>query len=94
VRIADSSVFRASKTVAVALVEVEPGGMRELHWHPNVDEWQYYIEGQGRMGVFGAQGSARTPRIAANLSVGRNITENGKMSRQISRYSPKPGDSI
>src|SRR6202035_384679 len=30
------------------------------HWHPNVDEWQYYIEGQGRMGVFGAQGTART----------------------------------
>src|SRR6202158_4664705 len=60
VRIADSSVFKASKTVAAALVEVEPGGMRELHWHPNVDEWQYYIEGQGRMGVFGAQGTART----------------------------------
>jgi oxalate decarboxylase len=60
VRIADSSVFKASKTVAVALVEVEPGGMRELHWHPNVDEWQYYIEGQGRMSVFGAQGTART----------------------------------
>jgi len=60
VRIADSSVFKASKTVAAALVEVEPGGMRELHWHPNVDEWQYYIEGQGRMGVFGAEGTART----------------------------------
>jgi oxalate decarboxylase len=60
VRIADSSVFKASKTVAAALVEVEPDGMRELHWHPNVDEWQYYIEGQGRMGVFGAQGTART----------------------------------
>jgi oxalate decarboxylase len=60
VRIADSSVFKASKTVAAALVEVEPGGMRELHWHPHVDEWQYYIEGQGRMGVFGAQGTART----------------------------------
>jgi oxalate decarboxylase len=60
VRIADSSVFKASKTVAAALVEVEPGGVRELHWHPNVDEWQYYIEGQGRMGVFGAQGTART----------------------------------
>ena len=60
VRIADSSVFKASKTVAAALVEVEPDGVRELHWHPNVDEWQYYIEGQGRMGVFGAQGTART----------------------------------
>jgi bicupin, oxalate decarboxylase family len=29
-----------------ALVEVEPGGLRELHWHPNTDEWQYYISGQ------------------------------------------------
>jgi oxalate decarboxylase len=60
VRIADSSVFPVSTTVAAALVEVEPGGMRELHWHPNADEWQYYIDGQARMGVFGASGQART----------------------------------
>ena len=60
VRITDSSVFPASKNIAAALVEVEPGGMRELHWHPNTDEWQYYIEGQGRMGVFAANGQART----------------------------------
>jgi oxalate decarboxylase/phosphoglucose isomerase-like protein (cupin superfamily) len=31
-----------------------------LHWHPNTNEWQYYIEGQARMGVFGASGQART----------------------------------
>lgn len=60
VRITDSTVFPASTTIAAALVEVNPGGMRELHWHPNTDEWQYYIEGQGRMGVFGASGQART----------------------------------
>jgi len=60
VRITDSSVFPASTEIAAALVEVKPGGMRELHWHPNTDEWQYYIEGQGRMGVFGASGQART----------------------------------
>jgi oxalate decarboxylase len=60
VRITDTSVFPASKTIAAALVEVNPGAMRELHWHPNVDEWQYYIEGEGRMGVFGASGQART----------------------------------
>jgi oxalate decarboxylase len=59
-RIADSSVFPVSTNIASALVEVEPGGMRELHWHPNADEWQYYIEGQARMGVFGASGQART----------------------------------
>ncbi len=60
VRITDTSVFPASKTISAALVEVEPGGMRELHWHPNTDEWQYYIEGQGRMGVFASSGQART----------------------------------
>ena len=60
VRIVDSHIFPASTTIAAALVEVNPGGLRELHWHPNTDEWQYYIEGQGRMGVFGASGQART----------------------------------
>src|SRR5271157_4818817 len=60
VRITDSSVFPVSTTIAAALVEVDPGGMRELHWHPNTNEWQYYIEGQARMGVFGASGQART----------------------------------
>jgi oxalate decarboxylase len=46
--------------IAAALVEAEPGGMREMHWHPNTDEWQYYIEAQARMGVFAAAGQART----------------------------------
>ena len=53
-------MFKASKTIAAALVEIEPGGMRELHWHPNADEWQYYISGQARMTVFAAENNART----------------------------------
>jgi oxalate decarboxylase len=60
VRIVDSSNFPISKTVAAALVEVEPGAMRELHWHPNNDEWQYYLTGEGRMTVFIGNGDART----------------------------------
>jgi len=56
VRITDTSVFPASKTISAALVEVQPGGMRELHWHPNTNEWHYYIERQARMGVFAASG--------------------------------------
>lgn len=60
VRITDSNNFPVSKTIAAALVEIEPGGLRELHWHPNTDEWQYYIEGKGRMGVFASEGDART----------------------------------
>ncbi|QYR23301.1 oxalate decarboxylase family bicupin [Paenibacillus sp. sptzw28] len=60
VRIVDSTNFPISKTVAAALVEIEPGAMRELHWHPNNDEWQYYLTGQGRMTVFAGNGAART----------------------------------
>jgi oxalate decarboxylase len=60
VRIVDSTNFPISTTIAAALVEVKPGGMREMHWHPNNDEWQYYLSGTGRMTVFAASGTART----------------------------------
>lgn len=60
VRITDTTNFPASRTIAAALVELEPGAMRELHWHPNGAEWQYYLEGEGRMTVFGSEGKART----------------------------------
>ena len=60
VRIADTRNFKISTEIAAALVEVQPGHMREIHWHPNSDEWQYYIAGQARMTVFAAQTNSRT----------------------------------
>jgi oxalate decarboxylase len=60
VQIADSRNFNVSKTVAAALVTVKPGGMRELHWHPNADEWQYYLKGNARMTVFDTGPKAMT----------------------------------
>lgn len=60
VRIMDTIQFPASTTISAALVEVEPGGMRELHWHPNSDEWQYYLSGKGRMTVFASSSEAQT----------------------------------
>jgi oxalate decarboxylase len=86
VRITDSKNFPASVTVAAALVEVEPGGMREMHWHPNADEWQYYIEGEARMGVFAAQGNARTFDYRAGdvgfvpFAMGHYIENTGNMT--------------
>jgi oxalate decarboxylase len=59
VRVVDSSNFKVS-TTAMALVTVHPGGLRELHWHPNADEWQYYISGKGRMTVVDTGNKART----------------------------------
>ena len=60
VKIADSRNFTASKTVAAALVTVKPGAMRELHWHPHADEWQYWLKGKGRMTVFDTGPKAQT----------------------------------
>jgi oxalate decarboxylase len=31
-----------------------------MHWHPNADEWQYWIKGEGRMGVFNAGPNVQT----------------------------------
>lgn len=59
VRIVDKSVFPATN-IAAAIVRVKPGGIREMHWHPLSDEWQYYVSGKGRMTIFMASSRART----------------------------------
>jgi oxalate decarboxylase len=59
VRIVDSRNFKVSST-AMAFVTVHPGGLRELHWHPNADEWQFFISGKGRMTVIATGNKART----------------------------------
>jgi oxalate decarboxylase family bicupin protein len=60
VRITDSANFPISKTVAAAHLTISPGALREMHWHPNADEWSFFIKGRARMTIFGAEGRART----------------------------------
>ena len=60
IRILDNRNFPACKTIAAALVEIDPGAMREIHWHSNNDELQYYIQGEARMTVFQPGPKART----------------------------------
>ena len=43
--VADKTLFPISEDMSGALVRLEPGGMRQLHWHVNLDEWQYVING-------------------------------------------------
>jgi oxalate decarboxylase len=59
VKIIDSKIFPVTP-ISAAIVTLKPGALRELHWHPNADEWQYYITGKGRMTVFAAGSTART----------------------------------
>lgn len=65
VRIADSTNFPVAQDMSIALVEILPGAMRELHWHPNNDEFQYFLSGQGRMTAYAANGVARTFDVRA-----------------------------
>lgn len=65
VRLVSSKEFPISANMTGALMTIEPGALRELHWHPNADEWQYYLSGQARMTVFGSSGRARTAEFKA-----------------------------
>jgi oxalate decarboxylase len=59
-QVASAKEFPISTTMTGALQTLEPNGLRELHWHPGANEWQYYISGHARMTVFGSSGRART----------------------------------
>jgi len=85
VRIVDSSTFKASTNVAMAMVTVHPGGLRELHWHPNADEWQYYISGQGRMTVVATGNRARTMDFQAG--------DVGYVQQTLLHYIENTGDT-
>lgn len=59
VKIIDVTDFPET-TMSALIIDLEPGAMRELHWHPDADEWQYYLDGEARMTVFDATSKART----------------------------------
>jgi oxalate decarboxylase len=56
---ADGSQFPISTTMTGVVLEMEPGALRELHWHPNAAEWQYILSGEFNVTLFGSQGRWR-----------------------------------
>lgn len=57
-RIVTATEFPVSTTMTGSVLELQPGALREMHWHPNADEWQYNIERTAEMTVFLAEGEA------------------------------------
>jgi oxalate decarboxylase len=84
VRIVDSNTFKVA-TTAMALVTLHPGGLRELHWHQNADEWQYFIAGKGRMTVISTGNKARTMDFQAG--------DVGYVEKTLLHYIENTGDS-
>lgn len=65
-KIVDVRKFPVADKICAAQVTLKPGGLREMHWHPNSSEWQYYIKGKGRMTVSLTGARARTMNFNAN----------------------------
>ena len=63
------------------VLDLEPGGLRELHWHPNADEWQYVIRGD-----FNSRGAIDWFSTHGRLRGSRNMHE-----RLLSPYATQIG---
>jgi oxalate decarboxylase len=85
VQVADSTNFTVSTTVAAALLTIRPGGMREMHWHPNADEWQYWIKGKGTMTIFNTGPNAVTMDF--------NPGDIGYVKKNLGHYIKNTGDT-
>lgn len=83
-QIVSSKEFPISSTLTGVILRLEPGSLRELHWHPNADEWQYYIKGQSEVGIFASNGRSRTDQFSSgqvafiNQGFGHYIKQVGK----------------
>lgn len=84
VKIVDSRNFKVT-TISMAMITVHPGGLRELHWHQNADEWQYFIAGKGRMTVIATGNRARTIDFQAG--------DVGYVQKALLHYIENTGDT-
>lgn len=64
-RIVSRAEFPISTTMAAGYFELAPGGVREMHWHPGANEWQYVLKGSTRMTVFASQGQSQVVELQA-----------------------------
>lgn len=82
-RVLDSRLFPAT-TLSALIIDLEPGAMREMHWHPDAEELQYYIKGKARMTVFNSVSAARTFDFQAG--------DVGTVPKALGHYIENTGD--
>ena len=83
----DSTRFPIAKTITGVILDLDPGALRTLHWHPNADEWQYVLEGEASVTLFGSHGRYRTEQLQKGdvgyipQGYGHSIENVGRQSR-------------
>lgn len=60
VKIVDPTTFPIANNFSVALFTIMPGAMREIHWHLESDEWNFFLAGQARVTVYEGPQASRT----------------------------------
>ncbi len=73
-RLATAQEFPMSQGMSGGVMTLKPGAIREMHWHPNANEWHYYLRGTAQVGLFGSGGRGKIaefkPGDVAYLPVG------------------------
>ena len=63
IRLATAKEFPISQGMSGGVMTLKPGAMRELHWHPNANEWHYYLRGTGQVSLFGSGGRGKVAQF-------------------------------
>ena len=84
-RLVSAREFPISTTVTGVILDLEPGALREPHWHPHANEWQYYISGKARVGLFGSSGRSRVEEFSTG--------DAGYIPQGMGHYIENTGDT-
>lgn len=60
VKLSNSRLLPTLSGLALYMLQLDPHGIREPHWHPNAHELNYLIEGQARITLFSPRGEVDT----------------------------------
>jgi len=64
-RLATVDEFPASKRMSGGLMVINKAKQRNLHWHVDANEWQYYLRGKGQVALFGSGGRGKVTGVVA-----------------------------
>lgn len=62
--VVSSNEFPIAQTITGGIMKLKPGALRELHWHPNADEWLYVISGNVELTEFASSGESAVVELS------------------------------
>jgi oxalate decarboxylase len=71
-RTVSEAEFPISTTMTGALLIIQPGALRELHWHPNAAEWQFYLKGSDDLEIVLALNNATYQSVSITAWIAAN----------------------